>query len=235
MLDAHVVKARRKFTVDAAVRVGDGECCALFGASGAGKSTILACIAGVETPDAGHVEVGGRSFYPPPAPLHVRGVGYMTQDPDLFPHLSVAQNVRFGIANGATGAAGAANAWIGELRERLGLGPLWDAPAYAISGGQARRVAMARMIARKPRLVLLDEPFAGLDRHLVRELLPAIVEWQETLRFTLLVVDHDVEVLERLAPRAIVLEDGRVVQDAPWAALRRAPATPLLASLLAPL
>lgn len=232
MLDAHVVKARRKFTVDAAVRVGDGECCALFGASGAGKSTILACIAGVETPDAGHVEAGGRAFYPPPVPLHLRGVGYMTQDPDLFPHLSVAENVRFGIRNGA---ASDANAWIAELRERLELGPLWDAPAHAISGGQARRVAMARMIARKPRLVLLDEPFAGLDRHLVRELLPAIVEWQETLRFTLLVVDHDVEVLERLAPRAIVLEDGRVVQDAPWPVLRGAPATPLLASLLAPL
>jgi molybdate transport system ATP-binding protein len=232
MLDAHVIKARRKFTVDAAVRVGDGECCALFGASGAGKSTILGCIAGVETPDAGHVEVCGRSFYPPPVPLHLRGIGYMTQDPALFPHLSVAENVRFGIRNGA---AEAANAWIAELRERLELGALWDAPAHAISGGQARRVAMARMIARKPPLVLLDEPFAGLDRHLVRELLPAIVEWQETLRFTLLVVDHDVEVLERLAPRGIVLEDGRVVQDAPWPALRGAPATPLLASLLAPL
>ena len=91
------------------------------------------------------------------------------------------------------------------------------------------------MLARKPQLVLLDEPFAGLDRHLVRELLAAIVEWQRELGFTLLVVDHESDVLERIAARAIVIEAGRVVQDGTWDMLRSAPATPLLAQLLAPL
>jgi ABC-type glutathione transport system ATPase component len=91
------------------------------------------------------------------------------------------------------------------------------------------------MLARRPHLVLLDEPFSGLDRHLVRELLGAIAQWQRELGFTMLVVDHEAAVLERLCPRAIIVERGRIVQDAAWAALHAAPATTLLAQLLAPL
>ncbi len=91
------------------------------------------------------------------------------------------------------------------------------------------------MLARKPELVLLDEPFTGLDRHLVRELLATLVDWQRELRFTMLVVDHEAEILERLCDRAVVLEEGQVVQDARWEALHANPATPLLAQLLAPL
>jgi ABC-type methionine transport system ATPase subunit len=91
------------------------------------------------------------------------------------------------------------------------------------------------MLARKPPLVLLDEPFSGLDRHLVRELLLAIALWQKQLGFTMLVVDHESDVLERLCPRAIAIEEGRAVQDAAWSELRASPATPVLAQLLAPL
>ena len=113
--------------------------------------------------------------------------------------------------------------------------PIWNQPAHAISGGQARRVALARMLARKPRLVLLDEPFTGLDRHLVRELLATLAAWHAELGFTLVVVDHDAEILERMCPRTLVLEEGQVVQDARWEELHAHPATPLLAQLLAPL
>jgi branched-chain amino acid transport system ATP-binding protein len=91
------------------------------------------------------------------------------------------------------------------------------------------------MLARKPRLILLDEPFAGLDRSLVRELLAAIARWQKELGFTMLVVDHAADVLERLCPRAIAIEEGRIVQDAMWPELRAHPATPLFGELLAPL
>ena len=232
MLDAHVVKARTLFTVDVGVRIAAGEACGLFGASGVGKSTILACIAGAETPDGGHVTLDGVALFPPPLPLHRRSIGYLTQDANLFPHLRVAENVRFGLTNGARDES---ESWIVELRERLQLEPIWHEPAHAISGGQARRVALARMLARKPHLVLLDEPFSGLDRHLVRELLGAIARWQKELGFTLLAVDHEADVLARLCPRAIAIEDGRAVQDAPWADLCAHPATPLLAQLLAPL
>ena len=232
MLDAHIVKARPHFTVDAAIVVAAGEACGLFGVSGSGKSTLLACIAGVEAPDGGHVFLDGSAMFPPPMALHRRPIGYLTQDADLFPHLRVCDNVRFGLRNGARDAS---ESWTRELRERLQLEPIWRHPARAISGGQARRVALARMLARQPRLVLLDEPFAGLDRHLVRELLAAIALWQERLGFTMLVVDHDADVLARLCPRAIAIEAGNVVQDGSWAELHERPATSLLARLLAPL
>lgn len=232
MLDVRVVKFRTQFKVDVALQVPPGEACGLFGVSGAGKSTILACVAGTEEPDGGHATLSGVTLFPPPLPLHRRPVGYLTQDANLFPHLRVAENVRFGLTNGMRDAS---EAWIAELREYLQLGPIWREPAHAISGGQARRVALARMLARKPRLVLLDEPFSGLDRHLVRELLLAIVHWQKELGFTMLVVGHESDVLARLCPRAIVIENGRAVQDASWSELRAKPATPLLAQLLAPL
>ncbi len=232
MLDAHVVKVRERFTVDVTVRVPSGEACGLFGVSGSGKSTVLACIAGAEAADGGHVTVDDITVFPPPLPLHRRPVGYLTQDANLFPHLRVADNVRFGLTNGSRDAN---EPWIDELRDRLELGPIWQAPADAISGGQARRVALARMLARKPPVVLLDEPFSGLDRHLVRELVAAIVQWQAALGFTMLVVGHESDVLERLCPRAIAIEDGRAVQDASWDELRTSPATSLLAKLLAPL
>jgi ABC-type sulfate/molybdate transport systems ATPase subunit len=232
MLDAHIVKRRAQFTVDVRIAVASGEAVGLFGVSGAGKSTILACIAGAETPDAGHVKVDDLTLFPPALALHRRPVGYLTQDANLFPHLSVADNVRFGLTNGARDAG---EHWVIELRDRLRLGPIWRAGGAAISGGQARRVALARMLARKPRLVLLDEPFAGLDRHLVRELLVAIAEWQRALGFTLIVVDHEADVLERLCPRAIVIESGRAVQEGSWPELHAHPATALLVQLLAPL
>jgi ABC-type sulfate/molybdate transport systems ATPase subunit len=232
VLDARVVKRRSHFTVDVAVQVAAGDACGLFGVSGSGKSTILSCIAGTQTPDAGRITFGERILFPPPLPLHERPIGYLTQDANLFPHLRVADNVAYGLRNGAHAANAA---WLTELRERLELSAIWGQPAHALSGGQARRVALARMLARKPQLVLLDEPFSGLDRHLVRTLLDALAHWQRALRFTLLIVDHQADVLERLCSRVIALEDGRVVQDATWAELRSRPATPTLAQLLAPL
>jgi len=232
VLDAHVVKTRHHFTVDAVVRLGVAQTCGLFGVSGSGKSTILACIAGAEAPDGGHVEFDGLTLFPPPLALHRRSIGYLTQDANIFPHLRVEENVRFGIA---AKVATEYEPWILELRARLQLKSIWREPAMAISGGQARRVALARMLARKPRLVLLDEPFSGLDRHLVRELLAAIAQWQRELGFTMLVVDHEADVLARLTERAIAIEQGRIVQDASWDELQAKPATPLLAQLLAPL
>ena len=233
MLKAEIVKARREFPIHVSLDLEQGSSVGLFGASGAGKSTILACIAGIEEPDEGYIELDGVKLFPPPLPLHERPLGYLTQEPALFPHLSVAQNVSFGIPADEEKSH---RDWIATLRERLALAPLWNVPAAQISGGQARRVGLARMLARRPRLVLLDEPFAGLDRQHMRELIDDLVLWNQTMGFTMIAVDHQAEVLKRLCPsRAIVLERGQIVQSGTWSELCSAPATPLLRSLLAPL
>jgi molybdate transport system ATP-binding protein len=228
MLRAHIVKGRRELTVDVSLELESGEALALFGPSGVGKSTVLACIAGIEEPDGGFVRLNGVQLFPPPLPLHKRTLGFLTQEPNLFPHLTVAENVRFGV--------GKEDEWIGTLRDRLHLGSLWRAPASLISGGQARRVSLARMLARRPPLILLDEPFAGLDRQLTRELIDDLLFWSQHLRFSMIAVDHQAEVLARLCPRrAIALQDGKIVQQGAWDELHSAPATDLLRSLLEPL
>jgi ABC-type sulfate/molybdate transport systems ATPase subunit len=222
-------------SVDVALELESGEALGLFGASGAGKSTVLACIAGIEEPDDGFVQLDNLRLFPPALPLHRRPLGYLTQEADLFPHLTVGENVRFGISEEIV-ADREQNQWIETLRNHLQLGPLWSAPAGLISGGQARRVSLARMLARKPPLVLLDEPFAGLDRQFVREMINDLLFWSQSIGFSMIAVDHQAEVLNRLCPRgAMVLERGRVVQQGTWDELYRAPATSLLRSLLTPI
>jgi ABC-type sulfate/molybdate transport systems ATPase subunit len=235
MLKARIIKQRRDLQVDVALELKAGSAVGLFGASGAGKSTVLACIAGIEEPNDGFVQLNGLQLFPPSLPLHHRPLGYMTQEPGLFPHLSVSQNISFGVSQ-AVAATVEQRQWIATLRDRLQLGPLWNAPASLISGGQARRVALARMLARKPPLILLDEPFAGLDRQLVRELIDDLIFWSRQIGFSMIAVDHQAEVLKRLCPQqVIVLEQGRIVQSGRWEELYIAPATSLLGSLLAPL
>jgi ABC-type sulfate/molybdate transport systems ATPase subunit len=233
MLKAQITKKRREFSIDVSLKLDAGSSLGLFGASGAGKSTILACIAGIEEPDDGYIEVDNLKLFPPSIPLYKRPIGYLTQEPALFPHLTVSENVCFGIPRGREKEY---VEWVATLRDRLQLTPLWRVPASLLSGGQARRVGLARMLARKPRLVLLDEPFAGLDRQLVRELIDDLVSWSQTMNFSMIAVDHQAEVLKRLCPRqAVVLEQGRIVQSGTWNEFCSAPATPLLRSLLSPL
>jgi ABC-type sulfate/molybdate transport systems ATPase subunit len=235
MFKAQIIKKRRDIKVNVSLELDKGSSLGLFGASGAGKSTVLACIAGIEEPDDGSVKLGDLQFFPPSLPLHKRPIGYLTQEPGLFPHLRVSENVSFGIPKHLAAEKEHCH-WIETLRERLQLGPLWHAPASLISGGQARRVGLARMLARKPPLVLLDEPFAGLDRQLVRELIDDLIFWGQTLGFSMIAVDHQAEVLKRLCPeQAIALENGEIVQRGGWDQLYVAPATPLLRSLLTPL
>ena len=230
MLDAHIVKARRTFTVDVRIQLQPGERLGLFGASGAGKSTILSCLAGIETPDAGEIVFRDHRLFPVGLPLYQRPLAYLTQSDWLFPHLSVADNVCFGIKNHNSDGT---KEWIEELAKRLDLTSLWNESARQISGGQARRVALARMLARRPQLVLLDEPFTAIDRPTMNDLICALLEWQAALGFTLIAVDHRPEILEKLGTRVAAIESGRIVQEGSWSVLTAAPATPLLARLLA--
>ena len=232
MLDAQVVKQRRDFTVDVRLRIEAGASLGLFGPSGAGKSTVLSCIAGIEQQDGGVVRLGDLQLFPPPLALDRRPVGYLTQEPHLFPHLTVERNVAFGL--GARHTAGEAG-WLEHLRDSMGLAAIWRAPASQISGGQARRVALGRMLARRPPLVLLDEPFGGLDRQLVRELIDSLLAWKAEIEFTMIVIDHQAEILERLCPRAAVMAQGKIVQEGSWERIRAAPADGGIGELLRPL
>lgn len=230
MLEAHIVKRRRGFTVDVHVRLRPGERVGLFGASGAGKSTVMSCLAGIEVPDSGKISLGELCLFPPSLPLHRRPIAYLTQNDWLFPHLSAGENICFGLRerdhNGTM-------KWVGELAKRLDLSRLWNVPVSHLSGGQSRRVALARMLARRPPLVLLDEPFAALDRFATNELIAALLEWHVALGFSLVAVDHRPEILEKFCTRAAVLESGKIVQEGSWSSVQAAPATPLLTQLLA--
>lgn len=229
MLEVQIFKKRRDFDVDVAFSVEPGSAVGLFGGSGSGKSTILACVAGFEDPDEGRIRLGGQQLFAPSCPLHQRPIGFLSQADHLFGHLTVARNVRFGLPRVPTAGQ---EEWISELRCRLGLVQVWNAGVSRISGGQARRVALARMLARRPPLVLLDEPFAGLDRHVVHELTDALATWHKRLGFTMLVVDHHPKVLERLTTRVLAIEEGRLVQDDTWQGLSLKPGTAHLKRLL---
>jgi ABC-type sulfate/molybdate transport systems ATPase subunit len=229
MLHVHIVKARRDFTVDVTFKLGRGECLALFGPSGAGKSTVLSCLAGFEDPDSGHIQFGEFCLFPPNRPLHQRPLGFLSQSDLLFPHLTVAQNICFGLPDYRLNGS---RLWVEELKNRLGLDAIWNESSRRISGGQARRVALARMLARRPPLLLLDEPFTALDRAATDDLIDALLEWRSTLNLSIIAVDHRVEILSRLCPRAAIIERGSLLQEGSWQALQSAPATPLLARLL---
>src|SRR5215472_18699547 len=124
MLKAQIIKKRRAMIVDVALELEPGASIGLFGASGTGKSTALACIAGTEDPDEGYVKLGDLQFFPPSLPLHRRPVGYLTQEPGLFPHLTVRDNVCFGI-RGRLAASSELASWVETLRDRLQLGRIW--------------------------------------------------------------------------------------------------------------
>ncbi|HHV21414.1 MAG TPA: ABC transporter ATP-binding protein [Propionibacterium sp.] len=202
-------KAVRSVSIDLA----PGELLAILGPSGCGKSTLLRLIAGLERPDAGRVLLGERDVTGRPA--HRRRIALVPQEGALFPHLTVAQNVAFGLP-GAARLFGLHRA--GERREvrrlldLLHIADLADRMPAEISGGQAQRVALARALACDPELVLLDEPFSALDaslRHSVRTDIRATLR---ELGVAAIVVTHDQEEALSLADRVAVMQAGRIVQ-----------------------
>ncbi|WP_340540195.1 sulfate/molybdate ABC transporter ATP-binding protein [Nocardioides sp. GXZ039] len=200
--------------VELAFDVADGETVALLGPNGAGKSTALAVIAGLLRPDAGRVVLDGRTLADSAAgidlPPHRRGVALLAQDPLLFPHLSVRDNVAFGPRSGGAGRAAARSRAEGWLA-RVDVGDLADRRPAQVSGGQAQRVAIARALAASPHLLLLDEPMAALDvdvRPALRHTLSEVLAER-----TAVVVTHDVLDALLLADRIVVVEDGAVVEE----------------------
>ena len=205
-----------RFALDVAFRVGDGELVALVGPNGAGKTTALCALAGLVPLERGRIALGGVVLDDPEAGVFVapeaRGIGFVFQDGRLFPHLSALENVAFGLrSRGVPRSESRARAR--EWLERMGLGALAHARASTLSGGEARKVALARALAIAPRALLLDEPFASLDED-------AAIDVRETLRRHLeaftgpcVLVTHDPDDTRMLGARTLRLVDGTCSEE----------------------
>jgi molybdate transport system permease protein len=195
---------------------------ALLGPSGSGKTAALRAIAGLLGPDVGEVSYGGRRV--DAVPVEDRRVGYVPQGYPLFPHLTVWQQVMFGV--GADPGLGAH--WLA----RFGLGGLEHRFPGELSGGQRQRVALAQALARAPDLLLLDEPFSSLDTPVRHELRSELRRLQRETGLSTVLVTHDPQEAAALADEVVVLTDGRVLQSGATAALFARPASPDVARLI---
>ncbi len=190
---------------------------AIIGPSGSGKSLILQMLAGLLRPQSGHVRINGRNLgdttndhWPPP---QQRQAGLMFQDYALFPHLTVAQNIAFGLNPGLQNPPHTADALTRQWLERMQLQAVAAHYPVQISGGQRQRTALARSCIPQPRWLLLDEPFSALDpdlRHQMREL---VAEVQQELKIPMLMISHDLADTQALADEVIRMEDGILQHD----------------------
>jgi molybdate transport system ATP-binding protein len=184
----------------------------VFGASGAGKTTILDCIAGLIKPDEGRIFVGGEELYDSEKkcnlPAWKRRVGYVHQDLALFPHLTAEENVGYGLRS--LGAA-ERRSRTGEIMTRFRIDRLRDRHPAQISGGERQRVALARTLVTEPRVLLLDEPLAALDRPAKSSLVNDLRKWNQNHRIPILFVTHNGEEVFALGDEVIILDSGRIV------------------------
>ncbi|WP_138735285.1 ABC transporter ATP-binding protein [Modestobacter excelsi] len=232
-LDAHVVVQRGSLGVDVEFSVGDGEVLAVLGPNGAGKSTVLRVLAGLLPADAGRVVVDQDVWDSADrhVPAHQRSLGMVFQDHLLFPHLSITENVAFGLrSRGMRKATARATAepWL----DRVGLADLGDRRPGELSGGQAQRAALARALVGDPRVLLLDEPLSALDARTRLAVRAELHRHLSDYAGSAVLVTHDPIDAMALADRVVVVEDGRVVQAGTPAEIARRPRTDYVARLV---
>ena len=195
------------FTLDVHTRLCE-PVTALFGPSGAGKTTVLDAIAGLRTPSSGSIAIGGRVVFDRASrvnvPPHKRHVGYVAQEVALFPHMSVRRNVLYGRRDGQKLA-------LSTVAGMLEIEGLLDRDVPQLSGGEKQRVALARALMSAPALLLLDEPLAAVDVERRRRILPYLERVRDELRVPIVYVTHDPAEAAQLADQVIMLDEGRVV------------------------
>ena len=207
----------------------ENEFFALLGPSGCGKTTLLRIIAGLEQPDAGSVTLDGADLLA--MPVHRRPVNLMFQSYALFPHLSVAKNVAYGLERERRPKAEIRNR-VAEVLDVVGLTPLASRRPAQLSGGQRQRVALARAIVKRPKLLLLDEPLAALDRKIRGQMQTELKRLQHEVGITFVVVTHDQDEAMSMADRVAVMNDGRVEQLASPTELYEHPASRFVADFI---
>lgn len=190
----HAIR-RDDFALDVDVQIPARGVTGLFGESGSGKTTLLRCIAGLENSESRDVR-----------PVHKRGVGYVFQEPQLFPHLSVRRNIEYGLRRSASSRVDQA-----QVVEMLGLGNLLERKPNALSGGEAQRAAIAAVLLRSPQLVLMDEPLASLDERRKDELLPYLDRLHDELSVPMIYVSHSIDEVSRLCDHLLLIEKGKIV------------------------
>ncbi|ETD83526.1 molybdenum ABC transporter ATP-binding protein [Rhodobacter capsulatus] len=226
MISARFSGRQGDFTLDAAFEVPGQGVTALFGPSGCGKTTVLRCMAGLTRLPGGHLVVNGvtwqegRQITPP----HRRAVGYVFQEASLFTHLSVRENLVYGLRR----ARGPLRISEAEVTQLLGIDPLLRRPTATLSGGERQRVAIGRALLSQPELLLMDEPLSALDRISRDEILPYLERLHASLQMPVILVSHDLSEVERLADTLVLMEAGRVRAAGPIAAMQADPNLPLI-------
>ncbi len=225
MLEVNIQKSLGRLNLDVCF-THEGGVSILFGPSGAGKTTVLRMIAGIVKPDSGSIRFDGRTLFCSEKRINVaiqrRPIGFIFQHHNLFPHMSVLQNIAYAAAGEAE-----VDRWI----ESFHLGHVADRFPGSLSGGERQRVAIARSLATKPDLLLMDEPMSSLDvgtRHL---LLQELRDLQRETRVPIVYVTHDVSESFRLGDRVLAIEGGRIVQDGPPIDVFHTPASIAIATL----
>jgi molybdate transport system ATP-binding protein len=221
MLRVDVTKALGATTVEAAF-ASEGGVTALFGRSGAGKTSLINMIAGLLRPDRGRIELDGEALDNTDKRIHVpphkRRIGYVFQDALLFPHLSVAQNLDYGRRMNGLAFDAAEQTRITTL---LDLGDLLQRRPGKLSGGEKQRVALGRALLSRPRLLLLDEPLGSLDEERKSDILPYLMRLRDEGGVPMVYVSHDPGEVRRLATKVIRLQDGKVVAEGGLEVLER--------------
>jgi molybdate transport system ATP-binding protein len=213
MLSVEIKKQLGAFTLDAAFESAGGVT-ALFGPSGAGKTTLIAAVAGLIKPQRGRIVLNGDVLFDADKRIDVkpwkRRIGTVFQEARLFPHLSVRHNLNYG--RWVSGIEADPRAFTHVL-ELLDIGHLLDRRPGKLSGGERQRVAFGRALLMQPRLLLLDEPLASLDAVRKREILPYLERLRDDARVPMIYVSHDADEVKRIATRVVRLDAGRVAEQ----------------------
>src|SRR4051794_33874486 len=216
---------------DVSVSIDRGKLTALLGPSGGGKSTLLRIVAGLERPDTGRVYIDGQDMTDIPA--RRRGIGFVFQHYAAFPHMTVSDNVAFGLKVARTDKTSTQRR-VDELLDLVHLSGLAQRYPSELSGGQRQRMALARALAVEPRLLLLDEPFGALDVKVREELRAWLRQLHEEVHVTTIIVTHDQEEAMEVAGQIVVLNEGRVEQVGSPRDLYEQPANEFVMSFVGP-